>query len=73
MTFSMIHKVPKIVTDMHSVTKKLKNKSDFSKNFVNFKIMEFCENQIFTLLLVGATVLRVHQYNVPHFLATLMD
>ena len=44
----------------------------FQSNFLTFKIKEFCENQIFTFLLVGATVLKVHQCNVPHFLATLM-
>ena len=34
--------------------------------------MEFCENQIFTFLLVEDTVLKVHQGYIPHFLATLV-
>ena len=44
----------------------------FQSNFFTFKIKEFCENQIFTFLLVGATVFEVHQCTVSHFLATLM-
>ena len=44
----------------------------FKAIFLTFKIMNFCENQIFTFLLVGATVFKVYQCNVPHFLATCM-
>ena len=73
MAFREVQKVPKLETGMHSVTKKMKNKYDiFQSNFFTFKIKEFCENQIFTFLLVGATVFEVHQFTVSHFLATLM-
>ena len=72
MTFRVLQKVPKIVTDMHSVAKNWKTNPIFQSSFSNFNFKKFCENHIFTFLLVGATVFKVYQCNVPHFLATCM-
>ena len=44
----------------------------FKAIFLTFKIMIFCENQIFTFLLVGAAVFKVEPYIVCQFLAALI-
>ena len=44
----------------------------FKAIFLTFKIMNFCENQIFTFLLMGATDFKLEPYNGWQFLATLM-
>ena len=44
----------------------------FQINSFTFKIKEFCENQIFTFLLVEATVFKLHKNTVPRFLAILV-